>query len=74
MKALATITGENGERITISYDATAEHLYTESFGEPTMEVGPRLATEQAASEWIQDSYGRTNWQLTWIDDDAEVSR
>lgn len=67
MKKLATITGENGNRITLSYDGT--HIIMEEFGEPAIESGPYLATEEAAAEYIQDSWGR-NWDLTW----AEVSR
>lgn len=66
MKPLATITGENGEIITISLHGT--QLFTESPGEPTIQVGGEFATEQAASEYILASWGR-NWNLTWI---AEV--
>lgn len=66
MKKIATITGENGETITISYDATTEHLYTESFGEPTMEVGPRLSDEASAAQYVQDSWGR-EWNLAWAE-------
>lgn len=56
MKTLATITGDNEEAITLSFDPTTGHLYTESFGEPTMEVGPQFASEQQAADYIQDSY------------------
>lgn len=64
MKPLANITNENGLAITISYDEVACHLYTEAFGEPTEEVGPKFSSENEAANYIQDSWGR-NWNLTW---------
>lgn len=63
MKAIATITGEDGNTITISFDGS--RLFTESFGEPTMEVGPEFATEEKAAEYIHDSWGR-GWNLIWL--------
>ena len=64
MKKMATITGENGEEITISFEGGSNMLYTESFGEPTTQVGPQFRGEEQAAEYIQDSWGR-NWNLTW---------
>jgi hypothetical protein len=66
MKSLATIKGENNETITLSYDETAQQIYADSIETPTTEVGPRLESEEKAAEWIQDSYGHTEWQLDWI--------
>lgn len=65
MKVLAQITGETDDVITLSYDSTTGHLYTESFGEPTTEVGPQFFNETDAAEYIQDSWGR-DWNLTWL--------
>lgn len=66
MKPLATITNENDTVITLSYDPAWERLFSECDSEPTMEVGPKLRSEQAAIEYIQDSYSN-GWQLTWIE-------
>lgn len=62
MKKLATIMGENGNRITLSYDGT--HIIMEEFGEPALESGPEMATEEDAAEYIHDSWG-SGWDLTW---------
>jgi hypothetical protein len=61
MKKVATITGENNESITISFDATTGHLYTESFGEPTTEVGPQFASEEEACEHMRQLAQYADW-------------
>jgi hypothetical protein len=66
VKELATITNEAGLKITLSYEPIAGQLFTEAYGEPTMEVGPFFASEQAAIDYIQDSWGH-GWNLTWLE-------
>ena len=65
MKKLATITNESSSQITISYDNN--HLYSEAFGEPTLEIGPRFTDEGEAVDYIHASYSR-GWNLTWAAD------
>jgi hypothetical protein len=64
MKKMATITGENGKEVTISFETESNMLYTESLDEPTTQVGPQFASEEQAAEYIQDSWGG-NWNLNW---------
>lgn len=64
MKPLATITGENGERIMLSYESVSGQLFSESFEGPTIQEGGHFATEESAAEYIHASWGN-GWGLNW---------
>ncbi len=67
MKKIASIMGENGERVTISFEHESNMLYTESVSEPTVQVGPQFRDEESAADYVLDSWG-SGWDLKWANE------